>query len=715
VLISLRWISDYVLLPELPLKEVVETLTLGTAEVEDTWLWNLQDGSRNDEALGTRSFSQLDNNTDFIIEIDNKSLTHRPDLWGHYGFAREFAALFRTSLQDTFSDSWHSESKAFFSEEPSPIQPSYDPGSACSGYCGLSVDSVVVESSPTWIQERLSAVGLRPVNTLVDIGNYVMLETGIPLHIFDREKIEGNITVRQIKNSEELVLLDGTTVQLEEGDSVVADVKGSLVLGGIMGGKSSAVSESTRKIFIESANWDAARVRRTSSRIGVRTDSSLRYEKSLDTTLLDKTVLRAAELVRNLNKSARIRGVLEYAPGGSYKSEPVEIELSHSQVERVLGVSVPHQQVLEILSALDFGIIQNDGKYSVRVPSFRSTKDVAYAEDLIEELGRIIGYNNIPAHPPLFPVEGYGLNSSHRLAREIQDFLVTDAKASEVMTYPLIGEDLLERALWPIRNNELILQNAWSSFYDRMRPSLVPSILEKVALNQKSYDDFQLFEIGRSYHFDQKTFRRESQELALCFFGRRENRYVELLEVIERFVPFATRYRCELREGLETDNHFFPQEWKGCHPFHSMTIAVEGKVIGAVTEVTPSVVRRYKMRGRVAIALLHVSLLLETTSTTVQPFRQIPQYPASTFDVTVIVPAEKPVGAVLEVDSSTLPKEIQRQKIRSIFPLSDKERAVTVRTVFLDTDATLSSERLKELEEWVVGDLARRGFPLKEV
>ena len=235
---------------------------------------------------------------DVLFDVDNKSLTHRPDLWGHYGMARELAAIFKTPLKKEMGAS----SEGWVFGKDSPIKVSVEGDSAGLVYYGLSLDGISVGESPPWMRERLNSLGHRPINSIVDVSNYVMLETGIPNHIFDREKIEGDtVCVRALKGKSVFVTLDGIERSLEKGDTVVCDGEKPLVIGGIMGGGKSGVTGSTGRIFIEVANWKAGSVRRTSTRLGLRTESSQRYEKSLDSRLCERVLHRIVELILQLN------------------------------------------------------------------------------------------------------------------------------------------------------------------------------------------------------------------------------------------------------------------------------------------------------------------------------------------------------------------------------------------------------------------------------
>ncbi|MEI8348352.1 MAG: phenylalanine--tRNA ligase subunit beta, partial [Pseudomonadota bacterium] len=234
-----------------------------------------------DAPLGVSLANLWQQKKDILIDIDNKSLTHRPDLWGIYGLAREFAAIFERPLKNPYDEKWAAHWRSQFDQRSSPVVPKLVGESSCWGYFGLTVENITIAESPAWMKKRLQAVGIRAINNIVDISNYVMIELGLPLHIFDRDQIAGNeLIIKRVGEECEFVTLDEVKRKLIPSDTVIGDTQGPSVLAGIMGGLKSGVSNQTKRIFIEVANWKAAEVRKTSSRLGLRTDASQRFEKS---------------------------------------------------------------------------------------------------------------------------------------------------------------------------------------------------------------------------------------------------------------------------------------------------------------------------------------------------------------------------------------------------------------------------------------------------
>ncbi|MCO4755132.1 MAG: phenylalanine--tRNA ligase subunit beta, partial [Bacteriovoracaceae bacterium] len=355
-----------------------------------------------DAPIGQPMLEFLGVQADVVLDVDNKSLTHRPDLWGHYGLAREFAAAHEKVLKKPYGSEWQSRLESNFNQESSPIKPKVDKDSSCVAYWGLSLDGVEVKESPLWIKNRIEAAGLRPINNIVDISNYVMLELGMPLHIFDRESIKDQtIHIKRSGKEQSFTTLDEVERKLVDEDTVICDSEKPLVLAGIMGGLNSGVNEKTSKVFIEVANWNAEQVRTTSTRLGLRTDSSQRYEKSLDSLQCYQTLLRTLELILESCPSAKVIGKPEYDGADLSELKPLTIKTSTAKIKTTLGFDLDEQRLVSIFEALDFKVEKENENLIVNVPTFRTTKDIECEADLIEEVGRMIGYDNIEPVAPM--------------------------------------------------------------------------------------------------------------------------------------------------------------------------------------------------------------------------------------------------------------------------------------------------------------------------
>ncbi|MCB9060889.1 MAG: phenylalanine--tRNA ligase subunit beta [Halobacteriovoraceae bacterium] len=669
----------------------------------------------NDAPVGYTLAQYWNKKKQVLLDIDNKSLTHRPDLWGHFGMAREFAAAFECKLNNPFDLDWETKVKALFNNKKAPITPIMEDGSAGKIYLGLTIEGVEVKESPSWIKDRLEACGLRSINNIVDISNYVMLELGIPNHIFDRDKISGDrIFIKRLTQETEFITLDEVERTLIPGDTVIADNHGPLVIGGLMGGLKSGVTENTNSVFIEVANWHAYPIRNTSNRLGLRTDSSQRYEKSLDSLLCRRTILRLTELIVQQCPKAKVIGNI-VSDGEDLNQIPiVELKSNVTHIEKVLGKSIGRQKIISILESLDFKVCGNGDDLIVLVPSYRATKDIDCEADLVEEIGRIIGYDHIsPISPKLdiFPVK---LDSVKSLHRKIRQFLVNNGHCSEVLTYPMVGENMLKKAMWPTFNNQLKLVNSISKEADRMRPSLLPSMLEACAKNVKYKSEFGLFEIGRTYHPDEKNFATEKNNLIIAKYHASENQFLNTVNITERLLK-VTNIPGNIVDPLDK----FPcslidTQWAGYHPFEVQNIRIMGKMHGIIMSIHPIVLREYKIKGQLTIAIIDFSSFESRPLKDNFKYSPLPKYPGSTFDWTIVAKKSEKIENILNAARKVKIKELQRLSIADLFSPGGDDKFVTLRAEFLDPDKTLDREFLEKSTRSLIEMMKSSGYPLKE-
>lgn len=363
---------------------------------------HILDLSAFDVAAGTSIADALDLH-DIILEIDNKSMTNRPDLWGHYGLAREIAALYGLPL---------SRFRPFPRDLPAgDLTVTVEDPERCPRYIGAELTGVCVKSSPFWMQSRLWRAGMRPINALVDITNYVMLATGQPTHAFDSDNIQGHIIVRRAKEGEKLLLLNGKDLSLSADDLVIADDAGVVALAGVMGGAKDSILPTTHKVILEVANFNAAGVRRTALRYDNRTEASSRYEKAIDPQRCDQALELAAELFRQLYPEVQFTGLVDHYPAPMACKE---LDVALSWLERRLGKPLTQEDVSHKLGLLGFTTSFIGDTMHVTVPSWRSTGDVSIQADIMEEVARMYGYENFEAAPITTSFDG-AINSWIRI------------------------------------------------------------------------------------------------------------------------------------------------------------------------------------------------------------------------------------------------------------------------------------------------------------
>ncbi|WP_419168585.1 phenylalanine--tRNA ligase subunit beta [Halobacteriovorax sp.] len=663
--------------------------------------------------LGKNMLELYNEKKDVLLDVDNKSLTHRPDLWGHFGIAREFATIFENELQNPFNESWSKDLKSKFSSDAAPMKIKVEEGTSCLGYFGLSVDNVKVGESPLWMKKRLQAVGLRPINNIVDISNYVMLELGIPLHIFDREKISGDtVVISSLKDETEFTTLDEEKRKLVAGDTVIGDSDKPLVLAGIMGGLNSGVDENTSKIFIEVANWKAAEVRKTSTRLGLRTDSSSRYEKTLDSLMLERTLLRTLEYILKENPEAKVIGDIQYDGPNLSEIKPVSIESSAAKINKALGKEVSFDEMKRIFTSLDIQIEGSADKFIAHIPSYRATKDIETGSCLVEEIGRVIGFDNIAPTSPKLDISPVKLSPAQKLHRSMKNFMVNHASAFEVMTYPMIGPKLLKKAMYDHKGG-LELINALSKDAALMRESLVPSFLEAAAANAKNSSAFKFFEIGRTYHANDKDFVKEESVYGALYFDKEATPFMDLLNDTTRLLDSVNiNYQLNDRNPKFKSNAV-DEDWNGIHPYEFYNLRIQGKMDGVIFSVHPLVLKQFKIKGNVSIALVNMSAFESRPQKDKVKYQPLAKFPGSTFDCTVEVSEEVAVGDILKSLSKLKIKELTSTTIADIYK-HDNMKSVTLRSEFLDPNSTLSGEFITEASNKIVETLEKNGFPLKK-
>ena len=429
---------------------------------------------------------------DAIIEIDNKSLTHRPDLWGHRGMAREIFARFDQSLSlpeplvelPTSTLDWQVQLKS----------------EKVSRFCGAQLESVVVRPSDYATQLRLESLGIRSINAVVDITNLILLEYGQPMHVFDADKVAGDIIVRPALAGEKLLALDGVTYELSPEDLVIADEQKVLSIAGIMGGEDSGVTESTKRIIFESANFDATSIRKTSQRLGLRSESSQRFEKSLDPMQCRSALLAAIQLLWKTSPEAILSGDLQ----DEFPNPPETqvIDLIWGKVAEISGMDWDFSTVKPILERLGFrwgslpeGKLEPDTVLRLEVPSFRSTKDISIAEDIVEEVVRMMGLSELPAKLPALPGTLPKAFPTAQIEWNLRHWWASNGW-QEVMHYSLIDEG---EADWGY-SQPVEMSNPLSYEQAFLRQSLVYPHWKKMENALRSYGQIKQFEIGKTYH-----------------------------------------------------------------------------------------------------------------------------------------------------------------------------------------------------------------------
>jgi phenylalanyl-tRNA synthetase beta chain len=360
---------------------------------------------------------------------------------------------------------------------------------------GICLEGIKIAPSPDWLQKRLVAVGMRPINNIVDVTNYIMLEFGQPLHAFDRNLVN-EIIVRRAKNNETMETLDGESRELDSDMLVIADSQKPVAIAGIMGGANSEIKNETNSIIIESANFNFLSIRKTGQKLGLRTESAIRFEKALDPNLCETAIIRAVELIKQFCPQAQV--VSNLADEKKFKLNQGSIEVNISWLEERIGKKIGQKEIVNILSKLGFVCEIEKDKIKVIVPTWRSGRDVSLPEDIVEEVARIYGYNNIEPVMPQISMEAPLIVEQLFFKEKIKQILSGSARATEVYNYSFVGEKQLKKLKMDIAGH-VRLANPITSQQTLMRRSLAPNIFENIKTNQARFDNFCLYEIGNVF------------------------------------------------------------------------------------------------------------------------------------------------------------------------------------------------------------------------
>lgn len=634
-------------------------------------------------------------------DLDNKAITHRPDLWGHLGLARELAATQERKFSlPALADLGAGDGDDGFKVEIN--EPSFS-----RRYCGLSLKGVQVGPSPKWMQDLLEEVGQSAINNVVDATNFVMLELGQPTHAFDTSILDSRkISVEAARKGEPFSALTGKDIELDESCLVIRSGEKAVALAGVVGGANSSISEQTTEVFLEAAHFAPLGVRKTAQRFDLRTDSSARFEKSLDPENAPIAIARIVELLKETCPSLELAsGLIDVYP------DPIPkrcISLSPEMVNRKMGFPIDSAEQKAALERLSF-IVEgsDDGPWEVGVPSWRNTKDVEEAIDLVEEIGRVIGYDRIIPKCPELNLETREVSPWLKRSRELQDHLVARGY-HEVKTYSFMYLEELEK--WKLSvDGAMALANPLSREQTHMRTSLLVRHLESWALNAKNLETFSLFELGKVFFQEEALLPVETDELLISHYGAGDQGEC-FFKVRDDLIDFL--------ESQGVDGVKIVASEKAppmAHPVRVGTVIGEGKELGYVAELHPAHQKALGLKSRLAFAVLKdVRSLGEKPKAR---FRPIERYPAVSFDLSLLVPERTHLGDVMELISRVDQDLIQDLKWEGNYQgdsIPSGKVSMTLSMNFRRKDRTMKGEEIQELQEAIIGKAAENGYVLRE-
>jgi len=682
---------------------------------------------------------------DFALNIDVRP-NRAGDCFSHLGIAREIAAItgFKLETELPFTEANRRDKSLLYpslrlgqvkkgTKSSSPakdfIQVEVKDKNACLRYSARVVNFIKVGPSPKWLRDRLSVCGLRPINNIVDIANYVMLETGQPLHAFDGEKMEGGkIIVRYAKCREKIVTLDEQRFDLDSDILVIADAEKPVAIAGIKGGKLPEIDKKTKTVIIESANFNSQIIRQGSKKLNLKTDASLRFEHGIDPNLTESALDRAANLIQKIAGGKIARGLIDVYPK---KVFPKIIRLNLDYVESLLGIKIPEKEIKDILESLDFRIKNRASRRSegeeedevlfaykrgklidVEVPTRRI--DVSLPEDLIEEVGRIYGYDKIEA---VFPISSL-VPSKRNLDvfwKDIAKDILKEAGFTEVYNYSFIskkdalilgykeekelGEEDKSSSLSFANARVVEVENPLSSDFQYLRPSLIPNLLKDVEKNQKSFPEIRIFELGKIFTLRQAQDKSgEKIMLTGILVGDMFFRAKGVVDSLLNKLGISDVWYDEYKPTPEDSKLSI---W---HPQKCAEIKTDGKEIGFLGEVSPRIINNFDIQGKVVLFDIDFEKLSELASEE-HEYRPISRFPSAIRDIAVLVPRFIKVEEVLNkiYDSGgDLVRDVDLFDIYEGEELPQGKKNFAFHIIFQSKTGTLSSEEIDGIQNKII-------------
>lgn len=637
---------------------------------------------------------------DVILELE---LTpNRSDCMGMLNVAREVAAL--TGGKVNLPHIKKSEQGGSCAEL---IKIEIEDTNLSSRYVGRIIKDVHIAPSPLWLQHRLMAAGIRPINNIVDVTNYVMMEMGQPLHAFDYDTLKGNcIKVRKAAPGEVMVTLDGQKRALSPDMLVIADAERPVALAGVMGGWDTEVTERTKTILLESAFFNGASVRRTSLNLGLRSEASLRFEKNVDLDQVNLVADRAISLMEELGAGKAVDGHVDCYP---IQEEKAPIRLRLSRINEILGTELTKERVEEYLTALNLGVtLGGAGAWTVKVPSYR--RDIEKEVDLVEEVARLYGYDNIPTTLPCGQSTQGKKTREQKLDYRLRSVLVAQGMM-EVITYSFINPRHLDWVKIPEGHqlrDTVKVKNPLSEEQGIMRTILLPGLLEAVQKNlNKRNKNFKLFEIGKVYNNagfpDKKDLPQEKWTIGGITTGSKEKNWLYGEEEYDFF--YLKGVIENLLDVLRIDDYVFSksQEMPWLHPGRAAAVEVMGEEAGYIGEVHPLVLENYGIDQKVVVVQLDLDVLKEAAPDRLN-YKSIGKFPAVTRDLAVVVPEHVEARSVEKLIASVGEKLLVKIELFDVYrgkQIEQGHKSLAFSLSWQAPDKTLTDEEVNNYHEHI--------------
>ena len=631
---------------------------------------------------------------DIIFEVDNKSLTNRPDLWGHYGIAREFAALAGRPLKEL-------EVVDLSEYDSLPKVDMKIEDELCQRYSCIKLDNITKNVSPVNMRIRLYYCGMRGINLLADLTNYLMLEMGQPMHAFDSRKVE-KIRIKRFDEPFTFTTLDGVDRNIDENTLMICNDNTPVAIAGIMGGLDSEIVEDTTTLTLESATFNAVSTRKSTVKLSHRTDASMRYEKCLDPEMTVPAIARFIKLLKDIDGGAEVVSALTDERGFNY--DKINLQFDKNFVDRYTGIEIDNETIVKTLTALGFKVDLQGDNFSVDVPSWRSTKDVTIKADIIEEITRIYGYDNFDINTtksPLYPVRP---DMEKTTEDRIKDILVKSFKLHEIHSYIWMGVDECKSLGIDIEEN-VKLVNATNPNIETLRKSLIPTQLCQLKGNTNYAPSFGVFEVGRAVDgLKEDGMCNEKKNLAITLFSKTksmEELYFELRDILTVLAGDIKHASLSFK-AIEATHSYE-------HPKNLNAIYCEGKELGVIGIAHPTVQKKLDKKANVVFAEIDVKAFSDLKANDIA-YDEPSKFPGIEIDLSFVSAKFAPIGEAIEKAECSLIKDVQVVDTYE----DENGKSITVRLFFVHPEKTLTRDEVMNVVNSIIDSLSAKGIELKK-
>ena len=631
---------------------------------------------------------------DIVFEVDNKSLTNRPDLWGHYGIAREFAALAGRELKPL--DIADLEQ---FNNLPGLDMKIEDP--LCQRYSCLKIRNIETKVSPVNMRIRLYYCGMRSINFLADMTNYIMLEMGQPMHAFDSRKIE-QIRIKRFDKPFKFKTLDNIERNIDENTLMICNGDTPVAIAGIMGGLDSEIVDDTTSLTLESATFDAVSIRKSTTRLAHRTDASMRYEKCLDPEMTTVAIARFVKILSDIDNNVEITSSLtdEYA----FNYDTVKLEFDKAFIDKYTGISISNERIVSTLSMLGFKVENRGDGFKVEVPSWRATKDVTIKADIVEEITRIYGYDNFDVNTAVTPLYPIRIATEKTVEEKIKDLLVKRYSMHEVHSYIWAYYDEYRELGISVEDN-IKLVNATNPNIETIRKSIIPTQICQVKYNTDGFDDFALFEIGKVVEGKNADGScNETKKLAITIYSKTqsvEKMYFELRDILAVMADDIKHKAISFEKSTDL------RDYK--HPKNLNKIYCGDTLIGEMGIVHPLVAKKVDKKGNIVFAEIDVAAFAGIENDSIK-YKEPSRFPEMEIDVTYVSDTFAPIGNAINNENCEWIKGI---KVTDTY-VDDKGKAITVRIYFAHPERTLTKEEVMKYIDSISLALEKENIYIKK-